>query len=432
MERLRILGCDHLNLARGKYIPLAKAKNGKTKLCQGLYAVTYKRDLLPAPGSKMLEGLPDLEMCWDESNIRDAWEENTKIVVASFFEDGGAPLPVCGRNALIKAINDWKKRGYDVKVGIELEAHAMVKDDDGNLNLLETPGSFVYATGPHADPIGFTDAIWHAAHQANFPLEVITTEYDASQYEFVLTFDDALKAVDDIFLFKQMAREIALECGIVLSFMPKPVAESGGNGVHINFSLWKDGKNAISTSSKTNEKITADNLSDVAKTALAGMMHHHQALAGLLAPTVNSYQRLQPASLSGYWRNWGIDHRSVTARVSSEGGDKARIEHRMADAGANPYTTVAAILQAALLGFDNKYELPAMETDDGLETINTDIHVADNLGKALDDLQADKALTEAVGQILVDNHIFIKRAEIEEVAACDTDIAKRDYYIHFL
>ncbi|MCH9844193.1 MAG: glutamine synthetase, partial [Alphaproteobacteria bacterium] len=179
MERLRILGCDHLNLARGKYIPLAKAKNGKTKLCQGLYAVTYKRDLLPAPGSKMLEGLPDLEMCWDESNIRDAWEENTKIVVASFFEDGGAPLPVCGRNALIKAINDWKKRGYDVKVGIELEAHAMVKDDDGNLNLLETPGSFVYATGPHADPIGFTDAIWHAAHQANFPLEVITTEYDA-------------------------------------------------------------------------------------------------------------------------------------------------------------------------------------------------------------------------------------------------------------
>ena len=432
MERLRILGCDHLNLARGKYIPLAKAKSGTTKICQGVYAVTYQRDLLPAPGSKMLEGLPDMEMRWNESDIRDGWEENTKIVVASFFEDGGDELPVCGRSALIKAINDWKKLGYDVKAGIELEAHALIKDEDGSFNLLETPGSFVYATGPHADPIGFTDAIWHAAHQANFPLEVITTEYDASQYEFVLTFDDALKAVDDIFLFKQMAREIALECGIVLSFMPKPVVESGGNGVHINLSLWKNGKNVISTSDKGNKKIDEKQLSDVAKAMLAGLMHHHQALAGLLAPTVNSYQRLQPASLSGYWRNWGIDHRSVTARVSSEGGDKARIEHRMADAGANPYTIVAAILQAAKLGFDNKYELPPMETDDGLETINTDIHVAENLGKALDDLQADTALTEAVGQVLVDNHIFIKRAEIEEVTACDDDIKKRDYYIHFL
>ncbi|MCH9852583.1 MAG: glutamine synthetase family protein [Alphaproteobacteria bacterium] len=428
MERLRILGCDHLNLARGKYMTIAKADSQVTRICQGVYAVTYKRDLLPAPGSKMLEGLPDMEMRWQMDDIRDGWEENTKIVIADFAENATNPLPVCGRSALKKALADWQDLGYSVKIGIELEAHAFIRDDNNALQLAENSGSFVYATGTHADPLGFTDAIWQAAHQMGFPLEVITTEYDASQYEFVLTFDDALKAVDDIFLFKQMAREIALECGVVLAFMPKPVAESGGNGVHINFSLWKDGKNAISTS----EQGGAENLSDIAKAVLAGLLQHHKSLAGLLAPTVNSYERLKPASLSGYWANWGIDHRSVTARVSSEGGQKARIEHRLADAGANPYTAVAAMLQAGRLGFINTYQLPAMEVNDGLETINTDIHVADNLAGALDDLAADKALTEAVGQILVDNHIFIKRAEIEEVAACDNDIAKRDYYIHFL
>ena len=73
-------------------------------------------------------------------------------------------------------------------------------------------------------------------------------------------------------------------------------------------------------------------------------------MAGLIAPTVNSYERLKPASLSGYWRNWAIDHRGVTTRLSADGGRRARIEHRMGDGAANPYTLVAPVLQAARLG----------------------------------------------------------------------------------
>src|SRR5688572_31976422 len=83
---------------------------------------------------------------------------------------------------------------------------------------------------------------------------------------------------------------------------------------------------------------------------IAGLMHHHRGMAALVAPTVNSYQRLKPASLSGYWCNWGVDHRGVTTRLSAEHGVKSRIEHRMGDAAANPYTLVATVLQAARLG----------------------------------------------------------------------------------
>jgi len=59
-------------------------------------------------------------------------------------------------------------------------------------------------------------------------------------------------------------------------------------------------------------------MTDLAKGCVAGLMHHHRGMAGLVAPTVNSYERLKPASLSGYWRNWGIDHRGVTTRLSAE------------------------------------------------------------------------------------------------------------------
>src|SRR5690606_27417700 len=90
-----------------------------------------------------------------------------------------------------------------------------------------------------------------------------------------------------------------------------------------------------------------EDLSDLAKGCIAGWMKHHKAIAGLVAPNPLSYARLQPASLSGFWCNWGGDNRNVTARVSAEGGEKARLEHRMPDAAATPYTTVATILQTA-------------------------------------------------------------------------------------
>jgi glutamine synthetase len=148
-----------------------------------------------------------------------------------------------------------------------------------------------------------------------------------------------------------------------------------------------------------------------------------------LAPLTNSYSRLQPASLSGYWANWGIDHRSVTVRVSAETGPAARIEHRVADCAASPYFALAASLQAALLGVTNGYALPDPETNDGLETINTDRHAPHSLGEALDALDADSDLKSAVGQEIVDNFIAIKR---QEVAILDGKSAEEQiaYYLH--
>lgn len=429
MERLRVMACDHLNLARSKYMAISKADSGVTRMSQGVFAVTYNRDLLPAPGSLMLEGLADMELRWDPKCIRDSWVPGEKIVVGEFHSTDGGPLSQCGRSALKRAISDWETMGQSPKIGIELEAYAFVYDENGELQPFETPGSFVYGTGPHNDPIGFTDGIWAAAQVSGFPLELITTEYDESQFEFVLTFGDALEAVDNVFLFKQLAREVALEYDVVLTFMPKPVAERGGNGVHINFSFADAmGENSIMNGTGGGP----ENMTDLSKGCVAGLIKHHQALAGILAPSVGSFDRLQPASMSGYWQNWGGDHRSVTTRISSEGGKKARIEHRMADASANPYTTTAAVLQAARLGVVNGYDLPLMETGDGFEEVSSKVGVGANLGEALNHLEADTALSEAISQGLIDNHVFIKRAEIEEVAACESAEAKRDYYIHYI
>jgi glutamine synthetase len=425
-ERLRLLFCDHLSLARGKYLPASKIGDGASRFCQGTFAVNYDKDLLPAPGGKMLEGLPDMDAVYAAADIREGWEPSTKVVVADLFENDGTPLALCGRGLLKRTVREWQALGYSPKVGLEMEAYAFQRDSEGRLVPYDTPGAFVYSTGRFADPARFIDAIWDRASAAGFNIDCVTSEYDAPQFEFTLTYDDAVKAVDDMFLFRLLAREIAFDHGILLTFMPKPILSKGGSGLHVNFSfLDKAGKNAIGDSS------SAETITPLARGCIAGLMHHHRGMAGLLAPTVNSYMRLQPASLSGYWCNWGIDHRGVTTRLSAQGGAKSRIEHRMGDAASNPYTLVATVLQAARLGVAGGYPLPAAETGDCFGSHDAEIGAPETLSAALQALLADEKLVSAVGEALVANHVFIKESEIEKTAALEGD-ALRDYYIHFV
>jgi glutamine synthetase len=426
-QRLRLLFCDHLNLARGKYLPSDKMKSdGSSRFAQALYGVHFDRDLHPSPGSRMLEGAPDMMAVYRKAEIRPSWRDGEKVVVADLQEYDGKPLPMCGRSALKKAVAEWNTLGLIAKVGLEMEAYAFVRGEDGILQPYDTPHSYVYSTGNFADPRGFVDAIWEAAETAGFALESVTTEYDTPQFEFTLKYDDAVKAVDDHFLFRLMAREIALEFGIVLTCLPKPFATKGGSGTHVNFSfLNKAGKNAVGNPAD-DKKMTK-----LARGCVAGLMYHHRGMAGLIAPIANSYARLKPATMSGYWCNWGGDHRGVTTRVSAETGAKARIEHRMGDGAANPYVLVATVLQAARLGFINNYVLPPRETGDCFEHTSAIIGAPDNLGEAITELENDKALCAAVGQILCDNQIFMKRGEVEKTKNLEGD-ALRDYYINYI
>ncbi|MDZ4395091.1 glutamine synthetase family protein [Cypionkella sp.] len=428
-QRLRAMFCDHLSIMRGKYLPASKLKDDESRFARPTFSVHYDKELLiEAPGTKCLEGLPDMALRWKGDEIRQGWEPNTKVVTGDLYAADGTPIPMCPRFSLKRAVAAWEKHGLTPKVGIELEAYAFIRDENGQIVPYDTPGGVVYGTGNFSDPRRFTDAIWNKAQEIGLPLDLITAEYDTPQYEFTLTFGPAVDHVDTVVLFRQMAREIAWDHGVILSFLPKPIPGKGGNGMHINLSF-SDAKdhNALANGDHGDP----NNLNPLAKGCIAGWMQHHKAMAGLIAPNAQSYNRLQPASLSGYWCNWGGDNRNVTVRVSAEGGKKARLEHRMADAAANPYTATATILQAALLGFEGKYKLQPMESGNGFSSNDATQGTAASLSEALNDLEADTPLTTAVGAGLVENHLYMKRAEVEKTALLDPD-ALRDWYIWYL
>jgi glutamine synthetase len=346
-------------------------------------------------------------------------------VVVADLQYHDEPLPMSPRHALAKAISDWQALGYEPLVGIELEAYILQPDGRGGWEPWHTPGSFVYGTGRAVDPTGLIDEIWATADRVGLPVESINSEYDTPQFELTLEHADAMRAIDDVFLFRVLAREVAHSHGLLCTFLGRPFADRGGSGLHVNISLCdSSGANAFF------DEGGESGLSKLATQCIAGQLAHHEAMAALCAPTVNAYKRLRPGQLSGYWANWGFDHRCATIRVPGERGRATRLENRMPDGAANPYLAAATVLQAARLGHVNGLDAPEPETGDALETANTDRHTPRDLASALDALEADTELTEAVGAALVAQFVAVKRAEWETWYSVITDW-ERDYYLHY-
>ena len=419
-NRIRVLWPDHLGLARGKYLPIRYADRGSFH-SMALFSLGYDREMTPAPASKMLEGLPDLHATFDMDDVRPGWEAGTGVAIADISFQG-EPVDVSPRHALRRAVADWRELGYTPQIGIELEAYILQRSDEGNWVPWETPGGYVYGTGTAVDPIGLLDEIMTEAEDAGLSIESINSEYDIPQFELTLHYDEALKAVDAAFLFKVLAREIAHRHGLLLTFLGKPLGDRGGSGLHVNVSVADaDGNNAL------NDEAADDGLSEVARRMIAGMLEHHEGLTGLLAPTVNAYKRLGPGTLTGYWANWGYDHRGVTVRVSPERGSALRLEHRMADGATNIYTAAAAVLQAARLGVVEQVELQPAETKNCLTETDATRTCPATLRDALDVLEADTELIEAIGPELVEHHLIIKRAEWERFSKHVTDWELEEY-----
>lgn len=413
-QQIRVLWPDHLNVPRGKYLPAALAAGG-ARHCLTTFALNYDRHMGPVPGAGFLEGMPDLNCDLSLDDVRPGWEEGVGVVVGDVSFEGD-PVPFAPREVLRRAVAAWEEMGYGAKAGFEFEAYLMEPDGSGGWTPYRAPGSFVYGTGHFNDPSGICREIVARSMTCGFRLESVNAEYDESQFEFTLVYDDALAASDEAFLFKAMAREVAAERGFLLTFLPKPIAGRGGNGLHVNLSFTDDAGGFALV-----DDACSDGLSTLAKQCIAGQLAYLRPMTALCCPTVNSYKRLAPAQLCGYWQNWGHDHRCTTVRVNPERGASTRLENRLPDAAASPHMALAAVLTASRLGVLGELECPPPETLDGLENVSCEVHVPTSLAEALDELEADVTFGSALGAETVAQFTAVKRTEWEQYNAHVTD-----------
>jgi glutamine synthetase len=429
-RRIRPIFADHLGLPRSKYLPTSTLGSGSshaTGHCVALISQHYDFQMSgDTPSAQFETGMPDMESRFNMADVRPGWDEGVGVVTSDLWSHD-ALVAWMPRTILRRAIERWQAMGLEPYVGIEFEAYLMEPDasSPGGFRPINAPGGFTYGVGAMLDPAGVIEEILDTADRCGLPLESVNSEYDTPQWELTLRYTDALRAADDAFLLRTMAQEVARKRGYHLTFMGKPISTKSGSGLHVNVSALSTangGKGAKKPTNAFADSKAEHGLSPVALQAVAGLVAHHEGMAAICAPTVNAYKRLKPGQLSGYWANWGLDHRSVTVRVPHVRGAGTRIEHRLADGAANPYLAIAATLNAAWLGMSQKLPTPPMETGDSLgEAGSTATHTPANLGAALDAFEADADFLSAMGSEFAANFLAVKREEYRKFTEHVTD-----------
>jgi glutamine synthetase len=378
----------------------------------------------PFPGAHH-ESFPDVEARFSVEAIRAGWEPGTGVVVASISKDG-ASIELAPRSILQRVIENWHDMGYHPQIGFELEAFLFEPDGSRGWLPIHTPGSYVYGTGTAVDPSGTIEQIMNTANEMGIELESVNSEYDDGQFELTLRYDEAMRAADDAFLFKVMAKEVAAKQGYLLTFLGKPITERGGSGIHVNFSMLdENGENAFASDD------AADGLSTLARQCIAGLVNDHVSMTALVAPTVNAYKRLQPGQLNGYYANWGYDHRGVAVRIPPARGAGTRLEHRLADGATSVHLAAAACLVSSLRGVQMELECPPAETQDCITGVDTDVTVPLSLGAALDALEEDKDFVEDFSPGYVEGFLAVKRAEWQRFVTHTTDWELDEYLEYY-
>ena len=187
----------------------------------------------------------------------------------------------------------------------------------------------------------------HHAHEAG-----------PSQHEIAIGHTELCRAADHVQLLKHMARTVALRHGRTVTFMPRPIPYAESNGMHVNFSLWKNGRNIFYHPSDGEPgQLSREGLAFV-----AGIQEHLQALNAITNPTVNSYKRLNHFYSLMRHPGWGYRNRTTAIRIPHfKGEDDCRVEVRFPDSSANPYLACSALICAGADGIQRELQPPVEE-----------------------------------------------------------------------
>ncbi len=343
------------------------------------------------------------------------WENGQGKVarlVCDIANPDGSVFAGCPRSALKRAVAKAKKMGYVMMAGPEAEFFLFQRDEFG----LPVPAT--HDTGGYFDlsPIDLGE---EARREITLVLEAMGLEVEAAhhevapgQHEIDFKYGDAVTTADAVVTFRFVVKKVALMHGLHATFMPKPLAGVNGSGMHVHQSLFSTkGENAF---------FDADGpwqLSKVARSYIGGLLEHARAFVALTNPLVNSYKRLVPGYEAPINVAWSEKNRSPMIRVPARRGEGTRCEVRVPDPACNPYLAFAAMMVSGLDGIERNLECGEPVNRNIFDMSQREkkrlkiVQLPASLDEALDFLQKDKLLREALGDHIFDHFIFNKRTE---------------------
>jgi glutamine synthetase len=334
----------------------------------------------------------------------------TARVMAWMRDDERQPWDGCPRTILARQVDAFAELGIRVEAAFEPEAYLFRRGENSAIEPADHTGMFTLdGLDTHAELFHHMTETLDAM---GVIVEQVAPEYGPGQIEINIRHAPPIKAADDLVVVKDTLRSLAREAGLIASFMPKPFADIAGCGLHLHLSLW---------STETGDCLIEDEkgmagISKIGRSFLAGILNHAAALTGVGSPTVNSYKRLQPGSWAPAHAAYGVGNRSAFIRIP--GSTRRRLEVRGGDNTSSPYLFLAAVLAAGLDGIRGKADPgPPTEGDLGPLTVGEakELGIAflpRSAAEALDAVEADPIIVEALGPVILPEWLKVKRSEI--------------------
>jgi glutamine synthetase len=429
IDFLRLQFTDILGTVKNVSIPASQAEKAFT---DGIYfdgssiegfVRIQESDMRLEPDADTFAVLP-----WRETDSGSAARLICDVVTAE-----GEPFAGDPRYVLHRAIDRAAEMGYTLNVGPEPEFFVFENGDDGEPTTVTHDAGGYFDLAPKDLASDLRREMIYALESMDFEIEASHHEVAEGQHEIDFKYDDALTTADNIATFRAVVRAIAAESDVHATFMPKPIARINGSGMHTHLSLFDgDGNNVFHDPSDEFD------LSGIARSFLAGVLEHAPALTAVCNPTVNSYKRLVPGYEAPVYVAWSDVNRSALVRKpAARHAAASRIELRSPDPSCNPYLALATMLHAGLDGIENDLDCPApvreniYEFDEakrdeyGIDTL------PENLGRAVEALEDDDVVKDALGGHVHEKFVEAKTREWEEYLVEVSEWEKERYLEKF-
>jgi glutamine synthetase len=337
------------------------------------------------------------------------------------LDQEGEPFPGCPRTFARRMLERLGGRGLEVRGAYEVEfflgrRHPPTPDGEPDPTPAHTGPA--YSAIALADVEPFATALIRAFELQGTGVMQFHPEYSTGQLELSVPIGTGIAIADTNLVVRQTIRAVARDQGFAASFAPVVFAGLVGNGLHIHLSLWDGRGRNLFHGGRGPEGMTRQ-----AESFTAGVLEALPALTAITAPSVASYQRLQPHRWSGPWAVWGRENREaalrfVTGMVGSR-AEAANLELKSMDGSANPYLALGAVLAAGIDGLERELDLPEPVMEDpasipvsrrrsmGIRQLPS------SLGGAIRELERSKVLREAMGDVLFDAFLATRRGERE-------------------
>lgn len=415
LRLVRFLYCDLGGLVRGKATHAAhlgsRINDGIALTCAQM-AMNALDQLQDIPG---MTAVGEVRIVPDpDSFVVLPYVPKTGAMFSSLVDLDQQPWAACPRSFLRTVIAAAAEQGLRAETAFELEFF-LGRSGEGGYEPVDR--SLCFSSAGMNSTAAFTDELVAALEAQGIELEQAMAEYGPGQQEISIRHSAVLESADRHLWTKETVKAVAARLGYVASFAPKPFPAEIGSGGHLHLSLW----DTASGFNVLHDPEAPHGFSRIGERFVAGLLRHLPALSAITCPTVNSYRRLQPHAWASAFVCYGFDNREASVRIPSTfWGDpaaSANIELKTVDNSCNPYLALGAVLAAGLDGIVNDLDPgPPLDIDPGLlddaeRERRGYVRLPSSLDAALDALESDPVITDALGPQLTRAYVTVRRSE---------------------